>query len=347
MSKKLIVPVLLIMMAASAAMAGEMEYTIYGVYHVSTDLQNNGDDSSLYVASNTTRVGIKGYMPTDVEWLTVIWQFENQADFNNDIGVNGWSSRNSFAGVKGEWGKLIWGRYDSPIKSVGRMVEFFPERIGDARNATAYFGKGWDNRYNRMFMYNTPKLGELFDIRVQVRPSNGTEKSAVISGAVFFEKDAFKVAAAYESKGKGMHHAVPDSAENSGGFRVSAKYGAERWGLGGLYQGLTNVNGVKDMSAMTWGVGGHFLATPMWDLKAQFYMFDPNTDMDNDASTMIAVGVDYVLTQKTRLYLVYGSVSNEDLASADPFRGGHGARNAVGTAGETPYGVSVGLYGKF
>jgi len=341
---------------AGAALAGDMNYQVYGVAHVSTDLQSNGDKTEVFVSSNTTRVGFKGSLDTDNDLFTVIFQYESQADFNgNGSEAAAWSNRNSFAGLKGTWGKLIWGRYDTPYKSVGRSIEFFPERIGDARNATS-FGGLWDRRENNMIMYATPALGEMVVVTGQYVPDQGVEDGALFSASAVYDKDKIMVGVAFENHGKALEEAYgddPTTAETSTGIRAALRYKGDKFGVGGMFQTISNAGGYKDSTAQTWGLGADYLLTPMWDLKAQYYMTDPYTDGEKLGASQLTVGIDYVLSAQTRLYLAYATMMNEDNSNFfDPFGGGHGQSYGLADTtdpgspdvGLSPYGVSLGLY---
>ena len=342
---------------SGVALAGDFAYQVYGVAHVSTDLQNNGDESEIYVSSNASRVGFKGSLDTDNDLFTVIFQYESQADFNNNDNESAaWSSRNSYAGLKGNWGKLIWGRYDTPFKSIGRSVEFFGERIGDARNATSFDGL-WDRRENNMIMYATPALGEVIVVTGQYVPDQGVEDGALFSASAVYDKDKIMAGVAFENHGKALEDAYnaafPDSSESSTGIRVVLKYKGDKFGVAGLYQTISNAFGYEDISAQTIGLGANYLLTPMWDLKAQYYMTDPNTDADDVGASQLTVGIDYILSAQTRLYLAYATMMNEDASNFfDPFtQGPHGQSIPLADTsdpgspdvGLSPYGVSVGL----
>ncbi len=342
---------------AGVAMAGDITYQVYGVAHVSTDLQNNGDESEIFVSSNTSRVGVKGSLDTDNDLFTVIFQYESQADFNNNGNeAAAWSNRNSFAGLKGNWGKLIWGRYDTPYKSIGRSIEFFPERIGDARNATSFDGN-WDRRENNMIMYATPALGEMLVVTGQFVPDQGVEDGSLFSASAVYDKERIMAGVAFENHGKGLEDAYdptdPDASESSTGIRAVLKYKGDKFGAAGLFQTISNHGGYTDVSAQTIGLGANFLVTPVWDLKAQYYMTDPNTDVDNVGASQLTLGIDYILSAQARLYIAYATMMNEDDSNYfDPFHGGHGQSIALADTdepgspdvGTSPYGVSVGLY---
>jgi predicted porin len=351
--------VVMAMLLASAAMAGEMHYKFYGKAHVSTESLNNGDESSIFMSSNSTRVGIKGKYATDVEWLNVVFQYESKADFNGESS-NVFSSRNSFAGVHGEnWGRIVWGRHDTPFKTIGRKVDLFADRIGDNRNFTAVYD--WDRRVANMVMYNSPWFGDAFGVNLQYVPEEGVDNATLFSGSAIYKAERFMVAAAFENHGKAWEMAYnpsqPDSSESSTAFRVSAAYTGEAFKAVGLFQSVSNAGGMDGVSSTTWGLGASWRPSA-WEPKAQYYMFDPNTDADDDAASMLAIGVDYHLNKNALLYLMYAATMNDDGAAFAPFYGGHGQDFPYATGdpnvpflpakpGETAYGIALGLIAKW
>ncbi len=385
MNKKMILclMVLAAILMSGSAIAGELSAKVYGKAHVSTESLNNGQDSSIFMSSNSTRLGVKGKYATDVEAFTVIFQYESAADFNGEQG-NTLSSRNSYAGLMGNWGKAIWGRHDSPVKTLGRKADFFGDRIGDARNVTRFDisyddeagPKGFDERFNNMIMYVTPKLADAITVALQYVPEEGKDSNmSVFSGSAVYHKNALMVGVGYESHGKGYfgYDAADDSAENqaietSGVVRGVAGWAGEKFAVKGLFQSVSNVGGMKEVSGTAWGLGASFNASSAWVLRGQYYMMDYSVDKPEGAGDdwaeptdigngMFALGVDYVLNEQALIYLAYAASMNQDNAYNTPFRGGHGQDyrmeygmdddGKVTRNGESPYGIALGLIAKF
>jgi predicted porin len=362
------------LMLTGAAMAGEMHYKVYGKAHVSMESLNNGEDSSFFISSNSTRLGVKGKYETEVEALTVIFQYESFADFNGEHG-NSLSSRNSYVGVMGNWGKVIWGRHDTPIKSLGRSVDFFGDRIGDGRNVTRFDinymddsdrPMGFDERVTDMIMYKTPKLAESVVVALQYMPEEGKDSyMSLFSGSAVYDKDAFMVGVGYEMHDKGYFGytgAEGDETDSSNIFRAVAGYTAEKFAVKGLFQTVSNIGGDKDISGTAFGLGASFMAAPAWELKGQYYMMDVSVDNvdpepEDLGNAMLALGVDFHLNKSALLYVAYAMSMNQDNAYNTPFRGGHGQdyRMAVATGddgnitrlGESPYGIAIGMIAKW
>lgn len=367
-----------LLLISGMAVAQDIHYTVYGVAHVSTDLQNNGDKSEIFVSSNTSRVGIKGTLDTNNDLFQVIFQYESQVDFSgNGAEKAAWANRNSYAGLKGDWGTLIWGRNDTPFKSVGRSIEYFPERIGDARNATTL--GDWDLRNTNMIQYTTPVLSEMVKLSGQYVPDQGVEDKALFSGSAVYDQDGIMVGVSLESHGKAWGDAYSEDDDNgtpddpsddpqpktSTGIRAVAKYTDEQFSVAGLFQTISNYEGYDATDVQVIGLGASFLVAPAWELKGQAYMIDPSVkdaeghEIKDNGANQITLGVDYILNKSTRLYVAYAMMMNEDHANSfAPFAGGHGqsyglAKRAIPDSdppilendyGLTPYGISVGLH---
>ena len=347
--------VVLAMLLAGTAMAQKMDYKLYGQAHLSTDMQSDGDETGILVSSNQTRFGIRGSYETDVEAFTVVFQYENHADFNGE--AMGLSTRNSFVGLQGDWGRLIWGRHDSPVYLLGRSVDFFDSRIGELRNVTQNFGQvGWDLRVPSMLMYSTPLLGDAFTVHAQYRPDEGMDDYDFLSTSAVYHQGGLMIGLGFEMHGKAWEAyeyydedeemdvwVMPE--ESSSALRAVASYEAGDLTVAGLFQMINNVGGVKDVKAQTFGLGLSYKLEGGIEPKAQFYMMDPNTDMDDDGASMLVVGLDYHLNQQARLYLAYAMMMNEDGADYVPFFGGHGKQfsGMAAAPGDSPYGVSVGI----
>ncbi|WP_159197005.1 porin, partial [Klebsiella pneumoniae] len=72
--------------------------------------------------------------------MTVFGQIEQEINFasgteDEDDGVN-FATRDTFVGLKGDFGQARVGRFDSPFKVARGPVNFFGDQLGDIRNVT-------------------------------------------------------------------------------------------------------------------------------------------------------------------------------------------------------------------
>lgn len=353
-SKKMItLLVLMIVMVAGAAMAGEdFEYKVYGKLHSSINMMNDSDNSQLSMSSNTSRFGIKGEKELN-DNFTFIWQFENTLNMVNGTGTL--TNRNTFLGLKGDWGMFLYGRHDTPFKTLGRKVTNFFDTVGDFRNMTM----GWDRRVTDVAVYGTPDFDgftALLAYRMDQNAMGADDAATGFSGMASYAKDALYVGVAFEALTGGNYMDdwdndvnTPDTAgETASGFRGGVKYTTDDFVVTGLFQALSNINGVKDLKATTFG--GEFLYNfdPKFAAKAGFYMTDPDTDTDDNEYNQLAIGLDHNYCKTVQFYLQYCMVMNGDAATQGVGNfNGFGDTIANAPAGESPSGISFGMVKKW
>lgn len=371
MFKKLLLTLsaLTILMAGSA-FAGDANWSFYGVGHVSLNMLNNGNDSQLGVTSNTSRFGFKGSTPMN-EDFTAFWQFESLVDFAGNRANTAIGERNTFVGMKhATAGKFVFGRHDTPFKTLGRKVEFFPERLGDNRGMTM----GWDNRLSELFAWVSPDwdgfsifAAYMFDQGdIDDMEDEDYEAMTTLSAMASYTTEQFMIGAAYEALSTGFADFDGDEgyADAPSGLRFAAKYMGEQFDVGGLFQSTKSpewFGGEQyDWAATVMGVGACFKVNPQWNVKAAMYMSNYDTDAEDDTetdeidesdtkATLLAFGVERVFTENALVYFQYGSVSNGDMAGFD-LAGGQAGFGTGGVSGsfddsgewQDPMGFSVG-----
>lgn len=110
------------LLASSMVSANDSGIEFYGKFDVS--LQNidtynpaiNETEHIAYTQSNGSRMGLRMAQPLD-NGLRVFIQLESAVDFNTDNSYDvHFSNRNTYIGVGGEWGELLVGQNDSPLK---------------------------------------------------------------------------------------------------------------------------------------------------------------------------------------------------------------------------------------
>lgn len=333
---------LMVLLMAGAAVAGEgMDWKFYGRMHTSLDyMSDGGDESSLTMSSNTSRFGFKGGMELN-EDLGLIWQFENS--FNSTNGEGTISNRNTYVGLKGEFGQFRFGRHDTPFKTLGRKVEFFKDELGDFRSMTM----GWDRRLTDIAAWVSPNWDGFsifgafqFDQADDYMNKSQTAYSLMAS----YSKDEFFFGAAVE----GLSEAHTDINDDPGldptadpeygdapmGFRLAAKYSAEKFALAALFQSLSDYYGewvdpgagdpyeYMGYNSTTFGFLAKFHVNETWDIKGSYFMMNHDTDAEDvdgtDAdesdtvASQLALGVDKKMAKNVTFYLQMVMVMNGD-----------------------------------
>ena len=342
--------VLATILVSGAAFAGDENFKIYGKLHTSIDYMSDSSESQIMMANNTSRFGVKGSKELN-ESLTFIWQFESSLNLAQK-GGDTLATRNSFLGLTGNWGTFLYGIHDTPFKTVGRKATFFYDELGDHRQVTM----GWDRRLQDVAVYASPDMsgfGVVLGYMLDQGDLGAEEALTAFSGSAAYKQEGLYVGVAYEMLSKGFSGYDDGTTkamiygEAQTGLRGSVKYDFGTFAVAGLFQALSDVGGVADASATTFGLEGKFDFSDVYAAKAAYYMADPNTDTDDDDYALLALGIDRQLGQKTYMYVQYAMTMNGD-ASAHGLGGpGHGSTIGASAAGETPTGISWGMAAKF
>ncbi len=374
MNKKMLTTMLVMLIAATAVTAQAGNYDIYGYLHTSLDALNNGDTTELFLASNDSRFGVKGMQEMN-ENFTFIWQFESEIDIANrsDAWEATLANRNTFLGLKGDWGTFKAGIHDSPFYTLGRKADFFVDELGDLRQTTF----NWDRRFDKALIYSTPDLNG-FGITAAYQLKNDVymADTGALSASAAYQNDTFFLGAAYEMIQKNNYYVAPsghweptsygnDWVEDPGftnpedaiGLRFVGRYTSGDLELAGMFQTLQNRDGhqytldnvVGDLTSITWGGGFCYTMSESYKLKSQFYAFDPNTDVDDDDAAMFALGIDHTYAPDMTFYVQFAMMNNSDFTAYPIGAAPHGAMMDPYDDGdptnstEDPYGFSVGM----
>src|SRR5690606_39089979 len=115
---------------------------LYGKINVSVDqLDNQGAANVISgsnpsnvdqweLNSNASRLGVKGELPLENSGIKVIYlaEFETNAD---DGGSEPFSQRNIYVGIQGQYGQIIGGKFDTPLKVIEGKVDQFNDLKAD------------------------------------------------------------------------------------------------------------------------------------------------------------------------------------------------------------------------
>lgn len=332
------------LMTAIPASAGKTETNIYGRAHLSVESLGDGDDSSIYVSSNNSRIGFKGYSRLD-HGLKLVWKIESRVIF--DESGDFLASRDTYAGIKGGFGFIYFGRADTPFKRLLAKTDLFRNRIGDARNLAGQGGAGFDLRMNNVIGYSTPEF-EGINGSLMVSTEDGVEETSLFSASVIYNNHGFMAGAAWEQHGRWMTMTEDSLAsdESESGFRFALGYGKDEFNLAGSLEILSDIGGTADISRKTWGIAGWLKPSDDFKFRSQFLMTSgvvvDDTLIDETGAKIFSAAIDYLLSNKTTMYAAYSTALNEDDADYLCTGGGHGDK-VYPEAGDNPFGFSIGL----
>ncbi len=353
-------------MALPMAAHAQAKVSVYGLAHVSIDMMDadssttadNGD--KINVANNSSRLGVKAVADLGgglkgIAQYEMIVSLDGEGDATSVAttttvsGVTGatatststatssrllGNARNSFVGLEGGFGTILAGIHDTPLKIVGRAVEFFPEYLGDARNLTEQ-----DLRPNNVVAYLSPSFSGVNVNLAYVVDEDASKSQDAYSAGLTYSGGPIMVGGAYES------FKNPSSAYKTL-YRLVAQYKAGPIRVAGQYQQGADKANVSGADRMVYGLGASYTLGAAV-LKAQYYSADSadNATTANGA-TMYAIGADYNLGKQTTVYAAYAATDNDTAGTFKVNAGGHGD-SITPKAGTGPSGFSIGMIQKF
>lgn len=359
MQKNLRISLIAAAVAAALPVPALADVTVYGRANVSVDyLDNGGKDAAEYaevnISSNSSRLGFKADKKTE-SGITGFMQLEAEVFYNRDVAVN--FGRDSFVGLKGNFGSVRIGRFDSPFKAARGPANLFGDQLGDMRNLTRVSDARFDERNDNTIHYQTPSFAgvninlaySLHEGTQQAVTVTGTEaeavKDEVISTSVTYKGGPVDVAVAYEKYSEEWSRGERDAIRAAIAYKV-----IDPLKLVAFYQVVDYTAGDKNVPADqakqdnltsdVLGLGIEYAITKSTAVKGMYLM--RKTDADDRDSDMFTVGVEHKLDSALRIYANYAQVGNDDNIALTPWSQARSATPA-GANGETASGVSLGL----
>lgn len=350
MNKKLLTVAVGAVLSAGAMVAVQADTTVYGHFHLSYDRADNDVQKESVMSNNSSRFGIKG--DEDLGGgMKAIYQIESGI-FNVDDGAGGLGAtlRNTFMGLSSAWGAVKLGRHDTPTKDLNRAIDRFNEQIGDARNLVGNKGN-FDSRVSNMVRYESPKIAGGLTFNALHTSNNGAElglnaAEKVTSANVIWNQGPIWAGAAYQTQ------ANTTGTEDPSSIRMAGRFDFGVGDAGAYYEIMKDLSGVSGRDQDVYGVFASFKFGGAFRVKGQYYKAeDVDGTAADDGGSMWAVGLDYDLGKKTRVYVNYASASNDGIAGAGGTygvasgAGGHSATESLQTtvAGNDNKAFSVGM----
>ena len=294
--------------AAGLAVSGAAQAapTAYGFIDVSLfDVSPEvGADPEINLTSTTSAFGLKGSEDLG-DGMKAIYKVEFQYDIddrNQNI-----VDRDQWVGLKGGFGKVIFGTASSNYKQMGGKIDPFYRTPAQARSrggqSTLHAGAGDEGgRMSSMVQYTSPKMGGVSAVA-----------NITFSGS---SDEASGLGLRYEAKGlKVWLDTLSGKGDGSGNA------------LGGSLDSATKIGGMYSMDNLTFGAqiesidtlgGGEVDVTY---LMAMMSLDKANTvainyGITDDVNSMINVGIWHALSKKTCLYAAYHINSDEEPGAA-------------------------------
>ncbi|AHK80053.1 hypothetical protein M911_13825 [Ectothiorhodospira haloalkaliphila] len=321
--------------------AAAADTTLYGRLNVSLDFVDNGEDSSAQLASNSSRLGVRGSEDLGFAGLRGVYQIEAalqgaEDDVNRAFGGSDLTARNTYLGLAGNFGEVRLGKHDTPYKMATLPLNFFADTLGDKHHVVSRAGAAgagaegtFYRRLDNTLLYMSPDLDGL-----RFMGSYTTDRNDDTPSDTANDLDAFSLAATF-NQGP-MYLAVAYEQHNLDSDDIKA------WKVGGTYQ-------IQDLTlaAMYENIDLDFDDRDAFHLGLKYqlgqaYVMGSYTHAgelsNDDEAQMFAVGGGYDFTRRTGIYAVYAQVNNDDF-------GAYGLAGSGKGKGVTPDGVDQNVKG--
>lgn len=341
MKKKLLALSIGAALTAATVPAMSAELKISGRAHLSVDHMDNGasgaeKQSGMDVSSNSSRLRISGNSQV-TDGLTALMQIESGITI--DDGSGSLASRDTFAGLKGDFGTVRLGMFDTPTKKVRSRTDMFGDRVGDARNITV---GGFDNRFKNSVGYTSPNMnGLVFDLQYSANFKNTKDGKKVdldknleaVSASLSYKFGDVTAILANENINQGLAKHTKTDNDSRSATRAGLIYNVNKQvRVTGFYQNTgkhttytkdssadkTNITGSRDV----YGVGAYYKMGD-YTLRGQYYMAEDLSSKKDTGANMVALGLDRKFGKDLTLYAVYANTSNDKDAKFSAVAGGH------------------------
>jgi predicted porin len=339
MKKKL----LSLAVAGASVVAAQMSYaagpTVYGKLNVSlqqidSEYEDVTIEDTWKLRSNASRLGVTGNMEIN-KALKAIYKLEYEVAVDDgDQDGDEFSQRNIYVGLAGEFGTLLGGNHDTPLKlSQGKADQFNDYYLGDIK----YLMVG-ENRQSNTIMYSTPSMSG-FMLTAAIMPGEQTDDEDDTTGD---EDDGIadyaSVAAEFKSGGLRLAAAFDSDIKENDVIRLVGEYEMDQFQVGLIYQmaeasdtdisdadfidyldeldgaEFGSLAGDSEQDAMV--ASGAFKVNDKFKLKAQYGMADTDFSANDSEKitlevTQLSLGADYSLSSATTVFGYYTMVDYE------------------------------------
>ncbi|MCF6217140.1 MAG: porin [Gammaproteobacteria bacterium] len=276
---------------ATAMADGPIDGTVYGKINTAIIMEDGeaaGSDDT-YLSNWSSRLGFKGKTKLD-GGLYVIYKLEygispdeKAENHDDDEDVRQiFKQRNAYIGLQGEFGKILAGTHDTPLKKTAGKIDMF-DRLpqGDIKYVIVA-----QERINDLVHYTSPKIADSITVKVATQLQENGDGSNGTSFSATYDKGAIFAAIGVDSDVVGY-----DTT------RLALQYKAKKYTAGVIYSMSEDATVANAESNDGFVVSGSY-KIDAFKLKAQYGAGDGKK---KDAKLM-ALGADYKLGEKTKLH---------------------------------------------
>ncbi|GAA5523524.1 hypothetical protein Maes01_00069 [Microbulbifer aestuariivivens] len=272
---------------------------LYGKANVAFQSADEGEGSITDIKSNASRLGVNGELPF-ANGLTGIYKMEYEVNVDGDAEET-FSQRNIYVGIQGDFGQVIGGKFDTPLKVAQKKVDLFNDLEGDIKSLITKS----DNREANNLQYTSPSFGGFKVSTAYI--SNREEVIGTDQQENEITRDnGTSISFAYDQGGVYIAYAYDMDVEANGWdtARLVTQYNIGAVQVGALYEEQEKEDGSSQEGWMTSAA----YKINAWTLKAQYGQSDI---VEEDGETY-SLGLDYKLSSAAK---VYGFFTDESAAA--------------------------------
>lgn len=318
--------VLALPFAGAVHAEGPIDGEVYGKINLAITNYDNAGTKDTSLESNASRLGFKGKTKLDGE-LAMIYQLEYEINPTESSAVNSSKStgaafdagttdasftdgkytdtnifkqRNAFVGISGNFGTVLGGIHDTPLKlAQGDVDQFNDLPVGDIKNLMRGEVRAAD-----VVAYASPTFSNFSLMAAATQYEDGDEgKNNASSFSINYKNDNLYVALAMDSEVAGYDVT-----------RVAAEYKMNAFTVGAIYNDSEKVNsGTSKNSSL---VSGSYKMGD-FKFKAQYGTGDEYKSGDK----LTGLGVDYKLGKQSKLFAYTAKYSNDTANSSQKATG--------------------------
>ena len=298
--------ILAIFTASYGFASGPTDAKIYGKANLSVVNQDYGVYDEWVLNSNASRLGIKGKTVLS-DRLEIVYQAEYEVCIDSgDCKGKTFKQRNTFAGIKGNFGMIWAGKHDSPTKLSQKKVDLFNDLEGDIKNT--FEG---ENRLSNVIGYTSPLVSG-FEVSVTMIPAEGEDSDQDGTGDSDLN-DGMSYSLTYVKDKMYIAFSGDKDIDKQDLIRLVGQYEIGALKLGAMYQQNEDNLGTKDESG--YFVSAAYKLDKNITLKAQCGAIED--DIDGDEEQTLSLGADYTLGKRTKLFAFYTDNTDSKIGASD------------------------------
>lgn len=320
--------------AAGEPPAGPVE--LYGRVHLeleSVEAKSGAGNDALprrtRVTDQASLLGVRGAEQLDRDLQA--W-FQLETGFDPQGGGGSFAQRNSGVGLRGNWGSLMMGRWDSPFKTATIATDQFGDvTIAGIKSANQDRGN-FDSRLENVVQYWSPRFAG-FQVRGAV--TSNEERTATLNPRTTAASLTWRRGPAYLFYAYEQHDDVSAALRRERGNAVGGSYHLGPVEVTGTYQEYDKTNLTKKKS---------WLASVNYQLGRNDLIYQYQHAQDGAAEggrqpecEVNTAGYQYHFSKRTTFIALYTTIDNNDSGDCRFGAGG------LGKAGQDSDGFSIGL----